>query len=400
MKQIFYLSILILSIPIIQANSELKPLDISDIIDQSESQSCMQSHLIVFEKDLKLAISALNEVCIQNDIQIPDPMSKIDWQALVIPALQAKEMIDEAQKLLEKPEFMKELDCDAIQLAFNECLEDISECEKLESNNIVRGKKCKSFKSINSCRGAFRRLYVNGTEVVNGQVIINAVATRASAPPALIINGDNSLLGALTVSGKATINSTLSTKDLSSKGISSVSGQSIIDGDENINGTLIITGTAAGCALTVSNPRGAGLCVSNGAAIDNLSVATDATIGRNLNVANRLTVNGQAILESAQVVSGTATFNDGIIISVGGANVNGDSSFTGNLNCSQKLSGASIYATGDSGSVAGSTALTNVTAAAGANLNNVATASNTNNDGFVKLYFGNTAIYVPYWVNP
>lgn len=63
----------------------------------------------------------------------------------------------------------------------------------------------------------------------------------------------------------------------------------------------------------------------------------------------------------------------------------------------------SINAAADVAGVASQTSLSNVvntTQGAGSNVVKSTDGSNHNNTGYIKMYVGTTAVYVPYWATP
>lgn len=76
---------------------------------------------------------------------------------------------------------------------------------------------------------------------------------------------------------------------------------------------------------------------------------------------------------------------------------------TGEIDATTTIRGSTFYADGDAGGVASTTGLTNATSAASTGTNVVKATTGTggkDSAGYIKMYVGATAVYVPYWTDP
>lgn len=96
-------------------------------------------------------------------------------------------------------------------------------------------------------------------------------------------------------------------------------------------------------------------------------------------------------------LAGVTTLANGLVVTAGGATVT-----AGNLAVTAgTITGTTIRATGDAGGVAATNSLTNATQAPGAIANTlVGTIGGQTNAGYIKMYVGATAVYVPYFTAP
>ena len=98
-------------------------------------------------------------------------------------------------------------------------------------------------------------------------------------------------------------------------------------------------------------------------------------------------------------ITGTLTTSAGITATTGNIVAT-----AGNIStaATAKITGGTLYASGDAGGVVGTTGLSNVANASqssGALTILSTTASNGTNAGFLKMYLGSVTIFVPYWTN-
>lgn len=157
----------------------------------------------------------------------------------------------------------------------------------------------------------------------------------------------------------------------------------------NTSGSAVTTiGTGGTGAVNIGNATG------NTAVTGNLSATGDIS-GLDLIITGNSTLGGTT--NSLTVLgnnNGTTTVD--INVGSGGFNISGNTVSSGTLKAS------TLYATGDAGGAAASTALSNVSVpvAGGTGvfvIHPSTGAGNTANTGFIKLYLGTVAIYIPYW---
>lgn len=168
-------------------------------------------------------------------------------------------------------------------------------------------------------------------------------------------------------------------------------------------GPISLTGTTSintsGAAVTTIGTGGTG-AVNIGNATGNTAVtgnitATGAVGGATLVITGTGQIGGAA---GSTVTLGNVNTTTLVDISAGSGNIN----LHGTTISTGTIAGTTLYATGDAGGVALTTGLTNATVVAGGTsagmvVNTSAGAGTTASAGFLKLYVGATAIFVPYW---
>lgn len=183
---------------------------------------------------------------------------------------------------------------------------------------------------------------------------------------------------AFAVTGNATVGGTLA-----------VTGASTLTGNVTASGTLAVTGnTTVGGTLGVT---GASTLTGNVTASGTLAVTGASTLTGNVTCEGTLTVDTTTTLTGNVTASGTLGVT-GLITATAGVDATTD------------VRARTVFADGDEGTgIATTIGFTNVANAAddtGATLGNYhVNGSGGTFTGWIKVWVGTTAGYVPYWVN-
>jgi hypothetical protein len=100
--------------------------------------------------------------------------------------------------------------------------------------------------------------------------------------------------------------------------------------------------------------------------------------------------------------AGVTSINTGGTGALNLGNATGGTAVTGNLGATGTITGSTLYASGDAGGVTGENTITNVSVpvAGGTGaftITSATTAGAATNAGFIKMYVGTTAVFVPYY---
>lgn len=177
--------------------------------------------------------------------------------------------------------------------------------------------------------------------------------------------------------------------------------------------TLATTGASVNTFGNVTGATSLALLVGTGGfsvtgvAGSVFTIGTGVTTG-SIGIGNALTTGsltmGTALTTGFVTIgSGASTSALNLLAGSGLINVTGNISQTGGITSSGAIAGAAISATSDAGGFASEITLSNasVPVAGGTGvfvINPSSGAGNTANTGFIKLYLGVTAIYIPYWI--
>ncbi len=178
----------------------------------------------------------------------------------------------------------------------------------------------------------------------------------------------------------------------------------------NATGNTAVTGslsTTTSLSATTTVTGGTGVTATTGnvvATAGQVNAGTTMTAGTGITATT-----GNIVATAGQVNAGTSmTAGTGITATTGGVTASaGDivatlGNITAAVAATSKISGGTLYATGDAGGVAGTTSLTNVADNAqstGALTILSKTANPGTNTGFLKIYVGSVVCYLPYWNN-
>lgn len=184
---------------------------------------------------------------------------------------------------------------------------------------------------------------------------------------ATVVTGTLSSTGATTLATTGASNSTLgNTTGTSSVGISVGSGGFTVTG---VAGSVMTIGTGV-----TTGTINIGTAITTGAInIGTSSTTSDITIGNT----------GSTSVVNIDAGSGGVIVNSGLLV-------------TGTIE------GETLYVSADEGGVASTTALSNVTVPVAGGTGHFVTlaatgAGTTSSAGFIKMYVGTVAVYVPYW---
>lgn len=178
------------------------------------------------------------------------------------------------------------------------------------------------------------------------------------------------------------------------------SALTVTPGPTSITGTTGIN--TAGAGVTTINTGGTGAlnlgnATGNTAVTGSLTASTGlvATAG-GIAATGTSTINTTGAATTSIATGGTGALNLG--------NATGNTTITGNVIASSYVSAATLYATGDTGGAAltvGFSDVSNLTAnSTGAFTILSKTANNLNSTGFIKIYVGATAYWIPVFSTP
>lgn len=165
----------------------------------------------------------------------------------------------------------------------------------------------------------------------------------------------------------------------------------------------LATGSSAGVFTSLTVTPGpinlTGVLTQVGTANINATGTADTNIG---NSTGALTLVGPTSLTGTFTQVGTTNINSTGTAVTNIGNTTGNTAVTGALVASGALRGATVYSSGDLGGVASQNALSNVSVpvAGGSGsftITSATGAGTATNAGFIKMYVGATAVFIPYY---
>ncbi len=192
---------------------------------------------------------------------------------------------------------------------------------------------------------------------------------------------------------------------LEASGGAGVFSSLVVVGPTTLQGTVLINTSGSGVTTIGTGGTGAvniGNATGNTAVTGSMVVSGSVTAGTGLiATTGGITATGTSNIN----ISGAAvtTINTGGTGALNLGNATGNTAVTGALVASGALRGATVYASGDLGGVASNNALSNVSVpvagGSGAFTITSATGAGTaTNAGFIKMYVGATAVFIPYYL--
>lgn len=188
-------------------------------------------------------------------------------------------------------------------------------------------------------------------------------------------------------------------------GSGSFSSLTVTPGPTSILGTTNINNSGAGVTTIGTGGTGAvniGNATGNTSVTGSLSTTTSVSAGTSVIGGTGLVATTGDIVATVGAVSAATTVTAGTGLTATTGNIVAtDGNITATA-ANRRITGTSIYASGDSAGVAGTTGLTNLANSAlstGIMTIKSTTANAGSNAGYIKMYLGSVAIYVPYFTN-